>query len=487
MRALPEVARGAIELLAGQGAAQASSFLRNIILARILRPADFGVAAIFGITLHVVEMLSNVGAEKLLVQAEDGDEPPFQKAVQLLRAVRGLLSGLLIVLLAAPIAGIFGIPEATWGFRCLALITVIRGIHHLDVQRLQRHLRFGPTMIVDSGSSWLATIVSIPAALWLRNWAAMLVVLIAQATSSAVASHLLAERKYDWEWDRTYWRRIVHWGWPLMVNSGLMLAILEGDRIIIGAAHRFSKLGAYTMADLGRYSAAFGLTMAPTMLIANVSSSLFLPVLSRAQNHKVLFRERLTACAQASCLMAAVVSVIFIVAGDSLVTLIYGARYATSGAVVAWLGAMWAIRIVRVAPTLAAMATGDTRNAMYSNLVRSAALLGMVLAAVLAAELHWIAVAGFCGEILALAVSICLLARRNAISPRISALPALLPLGGMVLSAAVRALVGREAPAFAIVTGAVTALFVIGWAFLSFPELRREVRSLIPAWSDYHG
>ena len=52
-----------------------------------------------------------------------------------------------------------------------------------------------------------------------------------------------------------YARRLLTFGWPLLVNGLLMFGIVQGDRLIIGTA--------YSVYDLGIYSVALTLAMAP--------------------------------------------------------------------------------------------------------------------------------------------------------------------------------------------------------------------------------
>src|SRR5260370_14054025 len=72
------ILRGGSLLAAGQVASQASSFIRNVIIARIISPADFGIAATFATTLSLMEMISYLAGEKLLVQSPDGDDPRLE-------------------------------------------------------------------------------------------------------------------------------------------------------------------------------------------------------------------------------------------------------------------------------------------------------------------------------------------------------------------------------------------------------------------------
>jgi O-antigen/teichoic acid export membrane protein len=478
MKLKAKVVKGGLHLSMGQVAMQASSFIRNIILARLISPADFGIAAIFGMSLQMIEVLSNVATEMLLVQAPDGDDERLQGTAQLIRAARGVGNGLIIFTLAWPLAKLFGVPQATWAFRCLALVPLSRGLFHLDMSRLQRHMRFAPSAISDAGSSWFATIVIVPLAFYLRDYSAMLWALVIQVAGASIASHLLAERRYSWSWDRAHWRRMVSFGWPLMINGILMLGIFEGDRLIIGSSRRLFPMSSFSLTDLGVYSAAFSLTMAPTLFIANISASLFLPLLSTVQEIASQFQRRYVACLEAVSLAASVISILFITAGGTLVRMIYGPRYAGAAAVIGWLGAMWALRIVRVAPTLAAMALGDTKNTMIANFARSLALIGMAIAAATGMGLVWIAISGFAGEALALTASVWRLQRVNSITPRLFAKPMTVVSLGMAVSfAAAWWLSSTPIGAFAAWFGC--TVLTVATMFAVFHGLRQDVWSLV--------
>src|ERR1017187_1787789 len=103
------VINGGLSLALGQAASQACSFIRSIIVARLLSPENFGVAAIFATLLSLLEMVSNLSSSVLIVQAGDGDEPALQNHAQLTLAARGVWNALLFLALAGPVSQLFGI------------------------------------------------------------------------------------------------------------------------------------------------------------------------------------------------------------------------------------------------------------------------------------------------------------------------------------------------------------------------------------------
>jgi O-antigen/teichoic acid export membrane protein len=474
------VFKGGLKLGANQALTQACSFARNVIIARILSPSDYGIAALFAMTFSLLEMLSNLAQERLLIQADEGNEPAFQDTVHLLQAFRGCTNGLAIILLAGPVANLFGVPQAAWAFRYVALLPFIRGFIHTDASRVQRDLKFEPSIAIDAGSTIVVTILAVPLALWFKNYVAMLCVLIAQAALMTVISHFVAERPYRWAYDRTYAKRVFHFGWPLLINGLLMYLIFEGDRFTIGAANRLFHVNAYSLADLGVYSVAFAITMGPAMLVSNISSSLFLPILSRAQNSTHHFERRYFACSQIVALVATMIAVPFMIAGGWVIVLVYGKKYMAAASFIGWLAGMWTLRTVRQSPTLAAMSLGDTKNAMVSNIARALTFIGVLVVAATGHPLSWIAAAGFFGELLALAVCVARLQMVHKVPASLFVRPFGFTIGGMMTAAAISALgVSNFGVIVSVAVSAMLVLVVIGGMFYFFPALRRNVQALV--------
>jgi len=475
------ILKGGATLGFGQAVSQVCSLTRSIIVARLISPNDFGIAATFAMTFYLVELMSNLGMENLLIQAEDGNEPRFQGTVHLLLVLRGSINAACIFLLAGPISSLFGAPEARWAFRCLALTPFIRGLNHLDTVRFQREMRFKPAVAVDAASSIVVTLLALPICLWRRDYSAMLWILVLQAAASRIGSNVAADRPYRWAWDAAIARRVLTFGWPLLVNSLLIYIILQGDRFVIGAAKRLFAHSTYTLADLGVYSIAFAMTMAPASVVTNISNSIFLPMLSRLQNIMPEFERRYAYCTQSIALVVALIAIPFIAAGGWLVIVIYGAKYALAGSFIGWLATMWALRTLRVSPTVAAMALGDTRNAMISNIARTVALAGVLLTAATGGGLIWIAVSGCVGELLALSVCVTRLRWVHGIPVKTFLRPLAVCGAGMAVAGTVAVtIIPRLGWFLSFSVAAGLMLLHLLAVLFAFPALRRELCRMIP-------
>jgi O-antigen/teichoic acid export membrane protein len=459
---------------------QTGSFIRSIILARLLSPQDFGIAATFALSFAFFEMVTNLAAETLLVQAKNGDDPGLQRTVHFLQVLRGIVISLGCVLAAESLSRLFGVPHAQWAFLTLALLPLLKGFAHTDPFRLQRNSNFNAFVIVHLSTTLVATIVAFPLAMWFRSYSAMVWILLVQAVAATSASHLVSKRPYRWTWNRACGRQIFAFGWPLLLNGILMFVIFQGDRVVIAASNRLFSSARYTHSDLATYSLAFSLTLMPTMLIANVCTSLFLPLLSRAQGLRQRFEHDYRACVRIVCSAAALASGPLILTGQWLVVQIYGLQYAPSTGVIGWLAAMQALRIMRVAPTLAALALGDTKNGLASNVVRTSAF-GLVLAAASAgASLQWISAAGCAGELCALAYCVWNLERKHGVSRRVCLKPAAFLTAALCSAGMLQHFgIAEGHGAIQVVSSLAFVVLLASVVFAAFPRLRQDLRSLL--------
>lgn len=455
----------------GQAVTMACTFLRSVIIARLVSPQNFGIAAVLAMTYYLSEMGSNLGLETRLIQADDGNNPSFQRSAQFLQVCRGLVNAGLIFSLAGPLSLLFGVPQAQWAFRCLALVQLMKGFTHFDQYRFQREMRFGPAIAVDVTGSVLSLLATLSLAWWLRDYSVMVWVLLVQAATTVLGSHLVAKRRYGWIWSPAYARQILSFGWPLMVNGLLMYSIFQGDQLVIGSAQRLFAQSTLTLVDLAVYSVAFSITMAPTTLIANVSTSMLLPLLSRVQGHRDLFVQRYLTCTKVLAVIAALISILFILAGGWLVTLIYGDMYKVAGECIGWLAAMQSLRVIRVAPTIASIAQGDTFATMLANIVRTSSLLVVLMVAAANLGLPWIAASGFVGEVLAIIFLSVILLRHQSINPALCLVPVCVALAAM----AVVVLASRGGITIAVLIG----LVVVGVLFRHLKEIFLQLRASI--------
>ncbi len=410
-----QVFKGVAVIGAGQVFSQALSFVRNMIVARLIAPADFGIAATFTITVSLFEAISDISADKLIIQAQDGDSEALQSTAQLWLFIRGVCCAAMVALMAWPVSTLFKVPQARWAFYWLALVPLLRGLMNLDVKRLQRRMRFGPQVFSEFGSQVLVTILAWPLARTCGDFSAVLWLVLVQTAALVMLSHILAERPYRWAWDRDKVRRLFSFGWPLLINGLLMFGILQGDRFIIGAG--------YSMYDLGLYSAAVVLASAPAMLFGSIGNSLFLPLLSGVQKDIGTFRHRYGVFVALLALFSGILAAGFIAVGKPMLGWVFGREYAAGGIYLTILGIAQCTWLLRVGPTLAALSLGDSYSPMWANTWRALGVVVMAGVVFAGARLVWVPVVVLTAEVAALLYAVSRLSRLHSLETGLCLVP----------------------------------------------------------------
>ncbi|MEQ8850310.1 MAG: oligosaccharide flippase family protein [Phycisphaerales bacterium] len=425
---LRTIVTGAGTLTAGRTLSQALALARHVIIGRLLSPHDLGIAALLMVTSAMLELMTQFSVDKLLVQASDGDEAPLQGAAQLFLSARGVVMGIAALVLATPLAGLFDIPEAAWAFAAFGAAPIIAGLRHLDCKRAHRDGRFLPDMVVEVVPQAIVTAAAWPVIAGIGGYAGVLWLLVLKAALGTAMSHAVASRSYGWSWSVAPIRRILLFGWPLLMGSALLFLVTQGDQLIVGSG--------YSMHTLGLYAVAATIALALGTMIASVSSTLMLPVLAARSDDRDAFARAHASSVVAHALLAAAVGIALIASGSAIVETLYGARYAPAGGLLGWLAVMQAVRLMRVSPTVACVARADTISPMIANVCRAAVLPAAVGVAAAGLGLVWIIVVGVAGETLALVVLGFRARRKHGIDvvPTFAATAVLLAVFGIVMS-----------------------------------------------------
>ncbi len=458
-----KVLRGTVILTAGRMAGYAFSFVRNMLLARLLAKADYGLASVFAMATTLLEIGGSMGFGMQIVQSKEGDTERFQASAHALQFVGGLCSATLLVGLSVPFALLFKVPHSWWAFALLGMVPLCQGLSHLDVARRQRELDYIPLIFVDLVPQLLITIAVWPLVVWLRDYRAIVCLMIAKAICGTAATFVLAQRPYRWGWDRAYILKMLGFGWPLLLSSLVMFGSQQADQMLIGSV--------FSLNLLANYALAFSLVSIPWFIFSQVGGSLMLPLMSRAQDDFERLRHQYRLCVDMAVIAGAVFTLPLIMAGEQLVTLVFGLKYQGSGVFVALLGASIAVRFLRSAPAYAAAAKGDTLNQLYSYLWRGLSL-PLALAVVGAAGTPvQVASCALIGEVSAAVVSVVRLRRRQGVPLRDTFRAGLYLTTTVSVAVGITLLGGARLgiPWIAVVTTG-TLLFAVVSAWFMFPN-----------------
>lgn len=391
---LADVGTQGILLLGGMGLSQIFSFTRNAILGHTLSPRDFGIAASITLLLQLVETLSDLGHDRLIVQAADGGSTRFLAATHTVALLRGLLLAIILYAISPWAASFFGVGEAADAFALVALVPLIKGTAHLDCRRAQRRFDNRPQMLVEAVPQGAALAATFPVLAMLPGYEAVVALAILQAAVGVLVARLLTPEPYRLAFDTGIMRRLVVFGWPILLSALPLAAVYQGDRAIIGRISGMEQLAAY--------SAAFMMAMVPGLLAARAGHALMLPVFSASLRDGKSLKQDFGIMTEITAIAAALYLSVFIIAGGKLLPVAFGSAYAGHQTLLAVLAAMWALRMIQAVPGMALMASGQTKPFLVAGIIRAAALPLALYLALHHASLAEIAAAGCAGELASL-------------------------------------------------------------------------------------
>lgn len=217
--------------------------VRGVGLAHILSPEQFGIALTVTIAASVLELITDLGIGQLALKQRSHAALDTLHSVLLVRAVPlGL-----IIAASGPIFGaIFHTPGAAWIYSVVGLSSALRGCVHLEMKRSMQDHNYNGEALSSISSQVAWTVVSFAAALWLRDYRAMVFGTLAATIAYVGVSHLVAARPWRLAWDRSTASETLRYGGPLAFN-GMATALANfGDRMLTGATIGVTELAQYT-------------------------------------------------------------------------------------------------------------------------------------------------------------------------------------------------------------------------------------------------
>ncbi|PSL21968.1 oligosaccharide flippase family protein [Shimia abyssi] len=369
--------------------AEAAALGRSIAFAWAIGADELGRAMVLALTIRLVEMISDLGIDRLLVQASDGDDVHFQSALHGVSVLRGVFGCGLVLILAPVLALMFADGPTTGTYAVLAIIPLVRGCAHLDFKRAERQFSYTRLAWVEGGAT-IAMLLALGPALWsFPDHRAMPAVLIAHACAFVTLSHVVALRPYRVIFCQSFLRRTWTFGAPLILNAGLMFLTFYADRLIVARAFDWSVLALYGV--------ALQLAMLPAQIVGRAAGSLVLPRFRIALSDGT-FAQVWPRILMAHAIMAAIMVIGFASIAPDVIVLAYGADLRPDIGLAVAFALAAAFRILRTPFSQFSIAVGRTSDPARANLIRALAVIPALGFAMAGFPLIAIAAAAALGE-----------------------------------------------------------------------------------------
>jgi O-antigen/teichoic acid export membrane protein len=353
------------------GLAQVIRFGNNLLMTRLLVPESFGVIAIANMTIVCLAMFSDIGLPQSVIQSKRGNDPAFLNTVWVTQILRGLVLyavalGVSVLLVVAsgfdilPKGSVYADPILPYVTAVLATSVVILGFQSTKLFEAGRNLSLG-RLTINSAIAQIAGLacmlgwVAVDRSVW-----ALVAGNIATMTVTLILSHLaLPGVSNRWQWDKTAFREIIHFGKWMFLSSILGFLATSGDRLLLG--------GLISASELGVYVIAFLLFSSVDQVMSKIFIDVSFPALSEVARER---RQDLRSSYYHFFVVAAVISYFcsgaLMFSGRSFVALLYDSRYQEAGWILEALALALTTLPLRVAASCL-LALGMSK--IYSHLV----------------------------------------------------------------------------------------------------------------------
>ena len=358
--------KSALLIFLGQTFGSLLGLVRNLLIARLISVENYGIAATFAITMSLIEMMTTLGLNQLIIQDKDGEDQHLQSGLQGFHLLRSVFSGTLLFAVAPVVARFLGTDDILWAYQLLGLMPMIGGLTHFDIYRLQRRMVYLPSILVAAIPPLVSLLLIWPLYQVYQDFRVMLYVLLAQSVAIVVTSHVFAQRPYRLRLDPQVMTRAFRFGWPLLINNILLFMIFESEKIIVGRE--------VSLAALALFAMGMTLTLTPTQVLGSSSQSFFLPQLSAIRGDAERFKHVAITTFQAHLVLGSsfVIGVLFL--GAPVVRVLLGEKYAALIPLMTWLAILQSLRLFKGGGTTVALAMARTGVATIANLARIASI-----------------------------------------------------------------------------------------------------------------
>lgn len=293
-------------------------FVRTIVLARLLFPADFGLIAMAMVVVSGLDSISQTGFQQALIQKKRdvGADLDTAWAVAL---VRSLVLCILLVLVAPFVADFFEVPRLTDIIRVVSLSVLLSGFANIGVVFFQRDLEFHKQFNFEWWASILEFALTVLLAYLLRDVWAFVWGGLAGNLLRVFLSYVLHPYRPSFRFDAGSFRELMSFGKWVSGYSVLLFAAFQMDNILIGKLLGTESLGFYQMAYLT--------AVIPSSEVAIAFSMVVFPSFSMLQDQPGRLRESFEKVLQVSAMVCMPIGFGIFAIAPEFVRVVLGERW----------------------------------------------------------------------------------------------------------------------------------------------------------------
>lgn len=311
-----------------RGVTRGMSFVRILVLARLLSPSQFGLFGIASFVLALVEVVTETGINIFLVQKE-GKIDSYINSAWAVSILRGIVIFIVIIVSAPIISWFFKAPGAYILLVQIAMVPLVRGFINPSIVKFQKELEFSKEFLFRSSVISFEAAVSILFVYFTKSPEGLIWGLIVSALFEVIISFLFVEPRPRLKFEKIKFFEVIHTGkWVTMSSIFTYLYQNVDDMAVVKILNTTS---------LGLYQMAYKISMLPITEVADVIARVTFPVYAKISGDKVRLRKAFVKTSFTTFVICMPAVGIFVLFPYEIVSLLLGPE---------WLGTVNALRIL---------------------------------------------------------------------------------------------------------------------------------------------
>jgi polysaccharide transporter, PST family len=316
---------GAVATFASQGIRFVLQFGSQVVLARLLLPADFGLIAMVGPVLSFVQIFSELGLSQAAIQKPDITQGELSALFWINAAISVVMASLMIAV--SPLVAIFyGQPHLLQICMSVSCLLVVSGLSAQHIALITRQMQFTALATIDVSCAAFAAAAGIGAALLGMGYWSLVLMQAVNAITISILAWFLSGWRPSRPRRETGVGAILRFGGHLTGYNVISFMGTNCDSILIG------KIAGSV--GLGLYDRAFKLVAAPIWQISLPMARVAVSLLSRLQLSPERYRSAFLRMLQILLLLTMPAVAWVAITADTLVPLLFGPTWAAAAPIV---------------------------------------------------------------------------------------------------------------------------------------------------------
>lgn len=257
-------------------------FLRTIVLTRILNPIDFGLVGIARVIINMLNIFTETGIEKAVVQRREIGKSALNSA-WIITAIRGIFLFALLYIFSGLIAGFYNNQQLNPILKVISFSFLFSGFTSAGVFLFAKELDFKNKVLFEQSNAISNTVVSIVLAVIFKNVWALIIGQVVGTIAGFLFSYYLYPFKPSFKLDLNEIKIFFKFGKYVFGSSILVFLFIQGPDAMIGKILNLDSLGFYVL--------AFGIANTPATSVTHVVSQIAFPAYAKLQDDLPRLRE----------------------------------------------------------------------------------------------------------------------------------------------------------------------------------------------------